>query len=140
MPGLYEVRLRSGSQPSAGAIVATADDVADFYRALLSGQVLKPELLEAMEMTHAQKKYDVPGQRYGLGLMSWPTSCGIAWGHVGAFPGYQSVAFTNAHGTRQAVLMAIEGKASIPASTSVSTRLTAASPRSTPSCNSRIRA
>jgi D-alanyl-D-alanine carboxypeptidase len=104
-PAIDVTGISPSIAPSAGAIVATADDVADFYRALLSGQVLKPELLEAMETTHAQKKYDVPGQRYGLGLMSWPTSCGIAWGHVGAFPGYQAVAFTSADGTRQAVLM-----------------------------------
>ena len=58
-----------------------------------------------METTHAQKKFDIPGQRYGLGLMSYPTSCGLAWGHVGAFPGYHSIAFTSGDGTRQAVLM-----------------------------------
>jgi D-alanyl-D-alanine carboxypeptidase len=91
--------------PSAGAIVSTANDVADFYRGLLAGRVLKPQLLQAMKATHAEKKYDIQGQRYGLGLMSFPTACGTAWGHIGSFPGYHTVAFTSADGSRQAVLM-----------------------------------
>ena len=45
----------SGLSPSlagaAGAIVATATDVATFYRALLSGRLLKPNLLNAMKTT-----------------------------------------------------------------------------------------
>ncbi len=31
------------------------------------------------------------GVRYGLGLMSRPLSCGgVAWGHGGAIPGYET--------------------------------------------------
>jgi D-alanyl-D-alanine carboxypeptidase len=103
-PAMDVTGLSPSISPSAGAIVSTADDVADFYRALLSGRVLKPQLLAAMKTTHAQAKYDVPGQRYGLGLMSYPTSCGLAWGHNGAFPGYHTVAFTSPNGKRQAVI------------------------------------
>jgi D-alanyl-D-alanine carboxypeptidase len=66
-PAIDVTGISPSISPSAGAIFASADDVADFYRALLSGHVLKPELLEAMETTHAQKKYNVPGQRPGRG-------------------------------------------------------------------------
>jgi D-alanyl-D-alanine carboxypeptidase len=104
-PALDVTGISPSITPSAGAIVSNAEDVADFYRALLSGRVLKPQLLKAMQTTHAQKKIDIRGQRYGLGLMSWPTSCGIAWGHSGAFPGYETIAFTSSDGKRQAVLM-----------------------------------
>ena len=104
-PGAIDV---TGVSPSlsgaAGAIVSTVDDVADFYRALLSGDVVKPRLLKAMKTTHGQKNYDIPGQRYGLGLMMMPTSCGVAWGHIGSFPGYHTTAFTSADGRRQVVL------------------------------------
>ena len=104
-PALDVTSLSPSISPSAGALVANARDVADFYRALLAGHVLKPELLKQMQTTHAQKRFDIPGQRYGLGLISYPTSCGLAWGHSGAFPGYQAIAFTSGDGKRQAVLM-----------------------------------
>ena len=89
---------------AAGAIVSTVGDTATFYRALLSGRLLSPALLHAMETTHAQQKVDIPGQRYGLGLMRFPTSCGTAWGHNGSFPGYYVYDFTSTDGRRQAVL------------------------------------
>ncbi len=89
---------------AAGAIVSTVGDTATFYRALLSGRLLSPVLLHAMETTHAQQKVDIPGQRYGLGLMRYPTSCGTAWGHSGSFPGYYVYDFTSTDGRRQAVL------------------------------------
>ena len=32
-----------------------------------------------------------PGARYGLGLISFPLSCGgVAWGHGGDIPGYET--------------------------------------------------
>jgi D-alanyl-D-alanine carboxypeptidase len=83
---------------AAGAVVSTAGDTATFYRALLSGHLLKPSLLRAMETTHAQQKVDIAGQRYGLGLIRYPTSCGTAWGHSGAFPGYYVYDFTSPDG------------------------------------------
>ncbi len=46
-----------------------------------------------------------PPARYGLGLEEYATSCGVAWGHSGAFPGYWNYAFSSADGKRQAVLM-----------------------------------
>jgi D-alanyl-D-alanine carboxypeptidase len=45
-------------------------------------------------------------ERYGLGLESLPTSCGTGWGNEGQVPGYNSVDYTNATGTRTVVLLA----------------------------------
>jgi D-alanyl-D-alanine carboxypeptidase len=91
--------------PASGAIVSNAADVADFYRALLSGRLLEPGLLQAMKTTlHEGIKTDIPG--YGLGLQRFRTSCGAAWGHSGDFPGYVVIAYSSARGERQAVLMA----------------------------------
>jgi D-alanyl-D-alanine carboxypeptidase len=71
--------------------------VATFYRALLRGRLLSPQLLRAMETTVAEgAKTDFPGQRYGLGLERFRTPCGVAWGHGGNFPGYLVYAFTSA--------------------------------------------
>jgi D-alanyl-D-alanine carboxypeptidase len=100
------VRDLSAVSPSplwaAGAIVSTAADVARFYRALLSGRVLRPRLLAAMETT-------VPiaaGDRYGLGLMRSRLPCGVAWGHTGTFFGYTASAFASGDGRRQVVVLA----------------------------------
>jgi D-alanyl-D-alanine carboxypeptidase len=99
----------SGVNPfpwAAGAMVSTGVDVLGFYRALLSGRLLEPKLLEAMKQTVSEgRRTDIPGSRYGLGLERFPTSCGYAWGHNGAIAGYVVFAFTSNDGGRQAVLM-----------------------------------
>ncbi|MGZ4324672.1 MAG: serine hydrolase domain-containing protein [Solirubrobacteraceae bacterium] len=89
---------------ASGAIISNAADTATFYRALLSGRLLSPRMLHAMQTTHAQKHFDIRGQRYGLGLVRYSTACGTAWGHNGAFPGYYAYNFTSTDGQRQAVL------------------------------------
>jgi D-alanyl-D-alanine carboxypeptidase len=98
--------LSPSLSPASGAIVSTAEDVADFYRALLSGHVVRPDLLRAMKTTIIESEpVDIPGQRYGLGLELFPTSCGNALGHNGVVPGYMTYAFSSGDGSRQAVLM-----------------------------------
>jgi D-alanyl-D-alanine carboxypeptidase len=89
---------------AAGAIISNAADTATFYRGLLSGRLLSPRLLRAMQTTHAQKHVDISGQRYGLGLIRYSTACGIAWGHNGAYPGYYVYDFTSSDGRKQAVI------------------------------------
>ncbi len=103
-PPLVDVTAFSPSIAGAGgAIVSTVGDLADFYRALFKGRLLRPKLLDAM-MTTIPSGGDL-GQRYGLGLEEFATSCGTGWGHSGAFPGYWNYAFSSADGKRQAVLM-----------------------------------
>jgi D-alanyl-D-alanine carboxypeptidase len=89
---------------AAGAIVSTVDDVAVFYRALLSGRLLKPAQLNAMKKTLPEAKGDLV-QRMGYGLIRFSTPCGAAWGHSGSFPGYWTHAWSSGDGKRQAVLM-----------------------------------
>ena len=86
---------------AAGAIVSTADDIATFYRALLLGQVIKPELLAEMQATVAAYS---PTQRYGLGLAQFPSPCGPLWGNGGDIVGYNSSAYASKDGKRQFVL------------------------------------
>lgn len=98
---------------SAGGIRATAEDEADFFRGLFSGRLLPAAQVAAMQDTSAT------GGAYGLGIMptgghesAWraftqtiTTSCGRAWGHGGAFPGYYQLPISSPDGSRQAVLL-----------------------------------
>ncbi|HEY2371436.1 MAG TPA: serine hydrolase domain-containing protein [Gaiellaceae bacterium] len=109
----------SGLSPfpwAAGAIVSTVADLATFYRALLSGRLLGPGLLRAMETTvpEGRGQSDMPGERSGLGLQLFPTRCGVAYGHNGTFPGYLVYAFTSKDGRRQSVLMVNKDAGSLP--------------------------
>jgi D-alanyl-D-alanine carboxypeptidase len=107
----------SGVSPfpwAAGAMVSTGADVLGFYRALLSGRLLEPKLLDAMKTTVPEgRRTDIPGSRYGLGLERFPTSCGTAWGHNGAIAGYLVFAFTSSDGRKQALLMVNEDGSSL---------------------------
>jgi D-alanyl-D-alanine carboxypeptidase len=91
--------------PGSGAIVSTVRDVADFYRALLTGRVLQPDLLKAMKTMVAAGRRDAGAAGYGLGLMRWPTACGSAWGHDGGIAGYWVRSYSTENGRRQVVLM-----------------------------------
>jgi D-alanyl-D-alanine carboxypeptidase len=98
---------------SAGGTRATAEDEADFFRGLFSGKLLPRAQVAAMEDTSASSG------AYGLGIMPtggfeyvWQrytgaitTTCGRAWGHGGAFPGYYQLPISSADGSRQAVLL-----------------------------------
>jgi D-alanyl-D-alanine carboxypeptidase len=100
---------------AAGAMVSSGADILSFYRALLSGRLIEPQLLESMKTTVPEgRRTDIPGSRYGLGLERFPTSCGTAWGHNGAIAGYLVFAFTSNDGRRQAVLMVNEDGSTLP--------------------------
>jgi D-alanyl-D-alanine carboxypeptidase len=93
---------------AAGAVVSTADDLARFYRALLSGQVVPPDQLAQMQtLTQPSGGAGQGGlQGYGLGLFTVGTRCGTRWGHDGGVAGYNSYAFSTRDGQRQFVLLA----------------------------------
>jgi D-alanyl-D-alanine carboxypeptidase len=81
---------------AAGAIISTAADVADFYRALLSGRLLRPAQLRSMQTV---------ANGYGLGLGARPGTCPVKWGHEGEVAGYNSVATNTKDGRRQIVML-----------------------------------
>lgn len=99
---------------ASGAAVSTAPDVARFYRHLLSGQMLPRRLMAAMKTTNDASDEDGAGTAYGLGLESFSTRCGTAWGHGGNFPGYITYVYSSPHGGRQTVLMLNEDPMSLP--------------------------
>jgi len=99
---------------ASGAIVSDSREVARYYAALLSGDLLSAASLAAMKTTVGQGgEADISGAGYGLGIEKIPTSCGTAWGNGGNFPGYLVYALTSADGRRQVVLTINEDPASL---------------------------
>ena len=91
-------------QWAAGALVSNADDLARFYRALLGGRLLRPDLLRLMETTVAAPQLG-PGNACGLGLQRVPEPCGALWGHTGGSPGYVAHALNTRDASRQVVVL-----------------------------------
>ena len=92
---------------TAGAMISTVDDVARFYRALLTGRLLPPaqqrELLSAMPVNDSGELF---AEHYGLGIYRVHLPCGTAWGHDGGYPGgFKSFAYTSPDGSRQATMV-----------------------------------
>ncbi|GIF11346.1 serine hydrolase domain-containing protein [Actinoplanes teichomyceticus] len=74
---------------AAGQMIGTPSDLNAFFSALLDGKLLPAAQLAEMRRTVATDMW--PGARYGLGLISSPLSCGgVAWGHGGDIPGYET--------------------------------------------------
>jgi D-alanyl-D-alanine carboxypeptidase len=82
---------------AGGGIVSTSDDVTRFYRALLDGDLLSPEMLAAMKTTVTEAS----GKKYGLGLAAKELPCGTVWGHQGNFPGYFVESFSSVDAHKQ---------------------------------------
>jgi D-alanyl-D-alanine carboxypeptidase len=110
-PPLVDITPLSPTLLSAGgAIVSTADDVARFYRALLRGRVLNPDLVQSMKTIDAVATGGIPdggirGGGWGLGLLRETFPCGQAWGHDSEIPGYMTAAWNSRDGTRQIVVV-----------------------------------
>jgi D-alanyl-D-alanine carboxypeptidase len=87
---------------AAGNLVSSERDLARFFRALLSGRLLSPSLLNEMKTT-----VDTPwaGTRYGLGLFFYDSACGTLIGHGGGMPGYENQFVSTPDGRRQAGLV-----------------------------------
>jgi D-alanyl-D-alanine carboxypeptidase len=83
----------------AGNMSSDAADITRFFVALLRGQLLPPAQLAEM------KTGSVFNSDYGLGLKKVYTSCGIAYGHEGDFPGYRNAVWVTRDGRRAADVM-----------------------------------
>ncbi|MFJ7078553.1 serine hydrolase domain-containing protein [Streptomyces sp. NPDC098781] len=90
---------------SAGAVVSTAEDLNRFFSALVTGGLVRADLLEQMmtviPVDAAQTQF------YGLGLRARKLSCGVTvYGHTGTVQGYYTYAFTTADGERSMTALA----------------------------------
>ncbi|MFE4997489.1 serine hydrolase domain-containing protein [Streptomyces mirabilis] len=94
----YDVtRLNPSLASSAGEMISDSADLNRFYTALLGGRLLPPKQLKEMKTT--VKADEIPGARYGLGLIDRKLGCGVhVWGHDGGIHGSTSSAVTTADG------------------------------------------
>jgi D-alanyl-D-alanine carboxypeptidase len=93
------------------AVAATAEDVARFYRALAEGRVVPSTLRDGTML---------PEQ---MGIGSYPTACGSAHGHGGAWQGYISQALVANDGRAVALFLNGRGTASDRALQDAATKL-----------------
>ncbi|KPV56102.1 alkaline D-peptidase [Paenibacillus sp. A3] len=74
---------------AAGEMISTGEDMTTFFRALLGGKLLTPEMQKEMLNSTA----DSPLGRYGLGIHATKLPDGtIVWGHGGGIPGFTNFA------------------------------------------------
>lgn len=83
----------------AGGVISTMQDVNDFYRALLRGQLLSPAALQEM-------KKKTSFCEYGLGPRQFRDGCSSnnRYGHLGSVYGYLTTSITRADGTSQVTM------------------------------------
>ncbi|WP_327167349.1 serine hydrolase domain-containing protein [Streptomyces subrutilus] len=93
---------------TAGALVSTTDDLADFYRRLLGGTLLGPAALAAMKTTvpaYEPEPGDTVRMRYGLGIYTLQLpGGGWYWGHDGGVFGAGTWALSSEDGKRQVAI------------------------------------
>jgi D-alanyl-D-alanine carboxypeptidase len=93
---------------AAGALVSTLEDLVGFFRALLGGRLLPPELLAEMLSTVTVPPGSVPlplYDRHGLGLLEVEMPAGRLVGNVGGIPGFLSIVLSTPDGRRQLGVM-----------------------------------
>lgn len=75
---------------AAGDVVSTPSELLEFFTALVGGELLRPQELEAMQQL-VDMPEEYPGDGYGLGLIRTTLSCGVVlWGHGGDIEGYST--------------------------------------------------
>lgn len=89
---LVDVTVQEPSIPwAAGAMVSTPGELNEFFLALLAGTLTSAESLAEMKNTVPGETEVIAGAGYGLGLSSYPLSCGgEIWGHGGDIFGYET--------------------------------------------------
>lgn len=86
---------------SAGSLVSTATDLNRFFAALLSGELLRPAELQAMQTT---RPTDADFHAGGLGISRLTLPNLVVWGHTGGIFGYGTWSYHSADATRQVTL------------------------------------
>ncbi|WP_305786280.1 serine hydrolase domain-containing protein [Symbioplanes lichenis] len=91
---------------ASGGMVTTPSDLARFWQALQRGRLLQPQQMAQMHDTVLAETVqdEVPGARYGLGIMFLPNRCGGAWAHLGDVPGTSTANAVSADGSRVAIV------------------------------------
>ena len=76
---------------AAGQLISTPRDVNAFMIALVDGDLISAASLAEMQTTIPIPDEFWAGEQYGLGLVSYPLSCGgVVWGHGGDIQGFET--------------------------------------------------
>jgi D-alanyl-D-alanine carboxypeptidase len=76
---------------AAGQIIASPSELNEFMRAVVDGRLLSEESMTQMQTTVPSDETLWSGAAYGLGLESYPLSCGGSiWGHGGDIHGFET--------------------------------------------------
>jgi len=86
---------------AAGEMISTPQDLNRFYQALLTGRVLRSDLLAEM-LTTAPPASEVEG--HGLGIYWVRTACGRMWGQDGSVVGHRALTLHSPDAKRQVTL------------------------------------
>jgi D-alanyl-D-alanine carboxypeptidase len=86
---------------AAGEMISTMADLNRFYRALLTGRLLRPDLLAQMQTAVPFDPSMPDAGGYGLGLFWLAAPCGRVWGHNGGVIGMTTDSFHSADGRHQ---------------------------------------
>jgi D-alanyl-D-alanine carboxypeptidase len=86
---------------AAGELISTMADLNRFYRALLTGRLLRRDLLAQMQTTVPFEPSMPQLGGYGLGLYWLALPCGKAWGHNGGVVGYTTDSYHSADARQQ---------------------------------------
>lgn len=83
--------LDPGATWAAGGMVSTPSELNIFMQALFAGKLTSAAALQEMLTTVPAEEEVWPGSGYGLGVQSYPLTCGgVAWGHGGDILGYET--------------------------------------------------
>ncbi|MFE9413222.1 serine hydrolase domain-containing protein [Streptomyces sp. NPDC006704] len=89
---------------ASGSMISSGADFNRFLDALLGGELLAPVQLQQMMKTRPTGNRD--GGAYGLGLESHPLPCGgLAWGHDGGIPGFQTTGAATDDGSQATAMV-----------------------------------
>ncbi|MDR7278438.1 serine hydrolase domain-containing protein [Catenuloplanes atrovinosus] len=86
---------------TAGEMISTMPDLNTFYRALITGKLLKPAQQAAMLETVPWYPEMPEALRYGLGIYALQLPCGTFWGHDGGVIGQITQVLTSTDGRTQ---------------------------------------
>jgi D-alanyl-D-alanine carboxypeptidase len=90
-------RFNPSVSGASGELVSTAADLNRFYRALVTGRLLRPaQQRELLQIRGTGRDYD-----YGLGLETKVVNGVRLWGHDGDIFGYQAASWSTEDGRRQ---------------------------------------
>ncbi|MCP3819162.1 beta-lactamase family protein [Streptomyces sp. A3M-1-3] len=104
-PLVDSTRQTASWAQAAGALISDPKDLNRFFSALMSGRLVRADLLEQMQQWAPSNPNGK--QFYGMGLRRRDLSCGVSvYGHTGTVQGYYTYAFTSKDGRRSVSALA----------------------------------